>query len=119
MTQHEPSMTIDDLRTTQITHLYDFRAGYLYIYELDTSLLPFFTMSVAGANTNVNRGWENWFPAAGEFSDSCSLTIETVGRENAETDRGKEFLVIFVDILAEALRAEHLISSSNNCKVQS
>ena len=80
------------------------RAGYLYIYELDASLFPFFTMSVMDADTTVN------------CSDPYSLTIQT-RRGETEKDLRKDFLVIFVDILGEALRAEHLILSSNNCKV--
>ena len=82
----------------------DLRAGYLYIYELDTSLFPFFTMCVIDANTTVN------------CSDPYSLTIE-MRRGDAGKEMRKDFLVIFVDILGEALRAEQLILSSNNCKV--
>lgn len=81
-----------------------FRAGYLYIYELDTSLFPFFTMCVIDADTTVN------------CSDPYSLTIEMRRGDQGKEIR-KDFLVIFVDILGEALRAEHLILSSNNCKV--
>ena len=80
------------------------RAGYLYIYELDTSLFPFFTMCVIDADTTVN------------CSDPYSLTIE-MRRGDAGKEIRKDFLVIFVDILGEALRAEQLILSSNNCKV--
>ena len=76
----------------------------MYIYELDTSLFPFFTMSVIDADTTVN------------CSDPYSLTIET-RRGDAGKEIRKDFLVIFVDILGEALRAEQLILSSNNCKV--
>ena len=76
----------------------------MYIYELDTSLFPFFTMCVIDADTTVN------------CSDPYSLTIET-RRGDAGKEIRKDFLVIFVDILGEALRAEQLILSSNNCKV--
>ena len=89
-----------------------FRAGYLYIYELDTNLFPFFTMCVIDADTTVN------------CSDPYSLTIEMRRGDPAKDTRKdpakeirKDFLIIFVDILGEALRAEHLILSSNNCKV--
>ena len=76
----------------------------MYIYELDTSLFPFFTMCVIDADTTVN------------YSDPYSLTIEMRRGDEGKEIR-KDFLVIFVDILGEALRAEQLILSSNNCKV--
>ena len=72
----------------------------MYVYELETSLLPFFTMCVLDADTSVN------------CSDPYSLTIK-MRRE----EKRKDFLIIYVDIMEEAIRAEHLILSSNNCKV--
>ena len=76
----------------------------MYIYELDTNLFPFFTMCVIDAETTVN------------CSDPYSLTIKMRRGDPAKEIR-EDFLVIFVDLLGEALRAEHLILSSNNCKV--
>ena len=61
-------------------------------------------MSVIDADTTVN------------CSDPFSLTIH-ISRGDKGKDSRKDFLVIFVDILDEALRAEHLILTSSNCKV--
>ena len=80
-----------------------FRAGFIYIYELDSESLPFFTLALAEADIKVNIG------------DTPSILISKKA-EDSETTSYK--LLIFTRGSLEATRIERIIAFSDSCKVK-
>ena len=86
-----------------LTQSFMFRAGFIYIYELDSENLPFFTLALAEADIKVNIG------------DPPSILISKKA-EDSETTSYK--LLIFTRGSLEATRIERIITFSDSCKVK-
>jgi len=84
------------------------KAGYIYIYELDSESLPFYVFPLVRSETRVS----------GSGSDMTAVTVTSLSESEADEEVVKKHgtLVIFVNKIEFAHRIQYVISSSNDCK---